>query len=290
MLQSASGIVLNRRNVGEADAIAGVLFESGVTRDVRSHGVRKSRSRSNLLFEPGSLVRLTYYESEERPGVSPDSRIFASLKEGHVVERFGALKDSGYEGLLVLSYFLELASFGSRAGDAPELFLLLKGTLEELTNPLSPELAPLENAELKSFRFTLLSIFFKVRVLKILGLVGDARSCAECGRELGELAFWNVPEVFFSCDGCAPDAGAADAYSARMVAAAASMRYSKFAEYLAGWRSGAQSAEAGAAREIRDGLPPWVSHTEERLLQCMEHYQGGPLRAATQLREQLRLS
>lgn len=287
MLQSAPGIVLNRRNVGEADAIGRVLFESGVTREIRSHGLRKSRSRSNLLLEPGSLVQLTYYESEERPGVSADSVIFASLKEGHVVERFAPLKDSGYDGLLVLSYFLELAQFGSRAGDAPELFLLLKGTLEELAGPAEPAV--------QTFRFTLLSIFFKVRVLKILGLVGDARSCSECGRELEDLALWNLPEVFFSCEGCAPDANPADAYAARVVAAAAGMRFSKFAEYLASWRNSpekmdeAKGAHAAGEKKDQKDLPPWVYHTEERLLLCMEHYQGGPLRAATQLREQLRL-
>ncbi|MCR9142538.1 MAG: DNA repair protein RecO [bacterium] len=307
MLQSGPGIVLNRRNAGEADAIGRVLFESGEAREVRSHGVRKSKSRSNLLLEPGSLVHLTYYQSEERPGVSADAVIFASLKEGHVVERFASLKEDGYDGLLVLSYFLELANFGSRAGDSPELFLLLKGTLEELATPCE--------AGLKAFRFTMLSIFFKVRVLKILGLVGDARSCAECGGELREEALWNVPEVFFSCDACASDANIPDAYSARVVAAAAGMRYGKFAEYLAGWRNsqaGSLADKALAADELqtraadadsvpgaddtpragrgpKKDLPPWVYHTEERLLQCMEHYQGGPMRAATQLREQLRI-
>ncbi|MEQ9364300.1 MAG: DNA repair protein RecO [Leptospirales bacterium] len=308
MLQSAPGIVLNRRNAGEADAIARVLLESGQVREIRAHGVRKSRSRSNLLLEPGSLVHLTFYESEERPGVSVDSVIFASLKEGHVLERYGALKDAGYDGLLILSYFLELATFGSRAGDSPELFLLLKGTLEELAAPRA--------VGLKSYRFTLLSIFFKARVLKNLGLVGDARSCAECGGELKDLALWNLPEVFFSCDNCATGANAPDAYSARIVAAAVGMRFGKFAQYLAGWLSpssagtgakdssgatGSPTPTTGATRsppaasagdpvdvQTRE-LPAWVYHTEERLLQCMEHYQGGPMRAATQLREQLRL-
>lgn len=272
MLQSASGIVLSRRNVGEADAIGRVLFESGTAKDIRVHGIRKSRSRSNLLLEPGSLVRLTYYESEERPGVSAESLQFASLKEGHVIERFGALKDSGYRGLLILSYFLELAEFGSRAGEASELYLLLKGTLEELSRST--------DAAGDRFQFTLLSIFFKTRVLKVLGLVGDARACSECGRELGDLALWNLPEVFFSCEQCAPEANSADAHSARIIAAAAGLRFGRFAEYLAGWRTTATDDAT---------LPPWFYHTEERLLRSMEHYQGGPLRAAKQLREQMRL-
>jgi DNA repair protein RecO len=273
VLQSATAIVLTRRKVGEADAIVRVLLESGATREIRLHGIRKSRQRSNLLLEPGSLVRLTYYEGEESPGVTGGHRPFASLKEGHVVERFSRLKDAGYGGLLILSYFLELAGFGARAGEAPELFLLIKGTLEEL--------AALQDPVRERQRFALLAIFFKVRVLKTMGLVGDARACTECGRDLADLALWILPEVHFQCEQCAPDAGPVDARAARVIAAAGGMRFARFAGYLAGWPEWNPDQPASA------DLPEWMLYVEQRLIQCMEHYQGGPLRAAVELREQL---
>lgn len=272
--------MLARRNVGEADTLGQLLFSTGLQREVRSHGLRKSKSRSGLLLEPGSLVQLTYYENEKTTG---EVAIVASLKEGHVIERYAALKDGGYDGLLLLSYFLELARFGAKAGESTELFLLLKGTLEALAELCADNAAPVRSA-----RFLLLSVFFKVRVLKILGLVGDARTCAECGSELGDEAIWGVPEVFFTCDRCAVDVNRADAYAARAIAAASEMRFGRFAEYLADWPAGTTPQDGQLAQT--DELPEWLLHIESRLLQCMEHYQGGPLRAATQLREHAGLS
>ncbi len=269
--------MLARRNVGEADTLGQLLFSTGHSREVRSHGLRKSKSRSGLLLEPGSLVQLTYYENEKSVSDAPP---VASLKEGHVVERFAELKDGGYDGLLLLSYFLELARFGAKAGESTELYLLLKGTLEALA-----ELCADNSTPVRSGRFLLLSVFFKVRVLKVLGLVGDARTCAECGGELCDEAIWNVPEVFFTCHRCAVDVNRADAYAARAIAAASEMRFGRFAEYLASWPAG-ESVRLTQTEE----LPGWLLHIESRLLQCMEHYQGGPLQAAAQLREHVGLS
>ena len=99
-----------------------MLTEEGHSLDLRVYGIQKSRKRSPLLLEPGTLVDINFYAKQNG---------LASLKEGSVRERFAAIKGA-YAPLLLLSYFLELSAFAVRYGSSPSLFLLVKGSLAEL--------------------------------------------------------------------------------------------------------------------------------------------------------------
>lgn len=252
MIQAATGITLTRRKIGEADVIGRFLLEDGLLVEVKAHGIRKSKSRSNLLFEPGSLVRLTYYANER------DAALPASLKEGHVVDRYGEIKDAGYDGLVAVSQILETIAFAARTGEGEAseetamVYTLLKGALDEL----------------RGFDFTqdrrrlvMLLLFVKVRALKVMGLLGDPRSCAECGRALGDDVFWHRPELYFTCDLCAVDANEDDGRWARLIAGAAGARFAKFVEHLG-------DAKVEALRAL-----------DEILVRCIEHFQGAPLKS-----------
>ena len=210
MLQKASGIVLQRRFLKESDALASLLTEEGRSLDFCVYGIQKSRKRSALLLEPGTLIDIDFYVNKDGP---------VSLKEGHVRERFGALKGA-YAPLTLLSYFLELSSFASRYGSSPTLFLLVKGSLTELC--LGTELLNLQ-----------LLLFFQVRLLKLLGLLGPLERCSECNSPLAKEAYWNLPEAHFSCQSCASqDSSEEERAIAWLLAQASTKRFKDYQNEL----------------------------------------------------------
>jgi DNA repair protein RecO len=244
MISSAAGIVLSRRSAGENDLVARVLCVDGSILELRGFGMRASKRRSLTLFEPGSLIEFQYYSAGDGE---------ASLKEGVVRERFEELK-SAYAGAAALAHVLEATAQAARGEANADLYALLSGTLVELGS-LAPVFGTRDAEGL--LRLHALLVFFKARLLILLGVLADPRACSECGAELTEDAYWPAPEARFVCPACAPTANRED-----------------------GWM---------ALWSMRQGLraPAALLELESRLELCLMEFSGRPLRSSLEFKRAL---
>lgn len=118
------GIVLKRRNLGEADRILTVLSKNNGKIQVKAPGVRKITSRRSPHIELLNFSELTLYSSS--------SNFLPTLTEAHTIEDFSNIKED-LEKIGYAYYICELTS-----GLCPDhqenrgVFSLLKATLHEL--------------------------------------------------------------------------------------------------------------------------------------------------------------
>lgn len=251
MLKSGKGIVLHRRKDREADTVMRVLLESGENVSVRLHGIRASKKRSQTLTEPGALVHITYYAKE---------RFSSSLKEGEVADRYEEIK-SGYGEVLLVSYLLELTNRAAQ-DVSPDLYRLLKGALDQLRQ----DRIPVQQSAESLYLFV---SFYKVRLLKLLGLLGDAEHCALCGQELGEHASWAAPEMSFHCGDCSTKT-LDDGYAARCIHVCSRMRFGNAFERLL--------ADGAAEQRLAE-----FRRLDETLGKCLQYYYSSQSVAGPQL-------
>jgi len=163
-LVNTDAIVLRTYNLAEADRIAVCLTRSaGLVRAV-AKGARRMKSRFGAALEPFTLIRLAFYERENRDLVSISN---AEILKSHF-DLAAQLEASE-----VLAYIAELVGEFSPPHEANEkLFRMVSACVEAL------EAAP------ESCRLVLR--YFEVWLLRIAGLFPDVRSCGECGAKLGE--------------------------------------------------------------------------------------------------------
>src|SRR3979409_544164 len=163
-LVNTDAIVLRTYNLAEADRIAVCLTRSaGLVRAV-AKGARRMKSRFGAALEPFTLIRLAFYERENRELVSISN---AEILKSHFDL---AAQLEVYE---VLAYIGELVGDFAPPHEAHEnLFRMVVACIEAL------EAAP------ESARLVLR--YFEVWLLRLAGLFPDVRSCADCGTHLGE--------------------------------------------------------------------------------------------------------
>ena len=163
-LVNTDAIVLRTYNLAEADRIAVCLTRNaGLIRAV-AKGARRMKSRFGAALEPFTLIRLAFYERENRELVSISS---AEILKSHF-DLAAQLEPSE-----VLAYMGELVGEFAPPHEANEkLFRMVSACVEALeTAPASARL---------------ISRYFEVWLLRLAGLFPDVRSCAECGARLGE--------------------------------------------------------------------------------------------------------
>ena len=163
-LVNTDAIVLRTYNLAEADRIAVCLTRSaGLVRAV-AKGARRMKSRFGAALEPFTLIRLAFYERENRELVSIST---AEILKSH----FNLAAQ--LEVSEVLAYMGELVGEFAPPHEANEkLFRMVTACVEAL------ELSP------ASARLVLR--YFEVWLLRLAGLFPDIRSCAECGTRLGD--------------------------------------------------------------------------------------------------------
>ncbi|TGL93064.1 DNA repair protein RecO [Leptospira barantonii] len=163
-LKKAKGIVLESRTIQDGDAIIRLLPEEGQVENFRIRGIRKSKTRPIASVEPGSLSSVDYYNSKNKET--------HNVKEISLLNRYDKAK-SGYFGMVLVSYLVELASsFTPDGAEHPGEFRLLSGALEELE----------ENGP-----GALILPFFKLRLLVSGGFLSKELLCHSCGTELKEM-------------------------------------------------------------------------------------------------------
>jgi DNA repair protein RecO (recombination protein O) len=163
-LVNTDAIILRTYNLAEADRIAVCLTRSaGLVRAV-AKGARRMKSRFGAALEPFTLIRLAFYERENRDLVSISS---AEILKSH----FNLAAE--VEVSEVLAYIGELVAEFAPPHEANEkLFRMVTACVEALeTSPASSRLV---------------LRYFEVWLLRLAGLFPDVRSCAECGGQLSE--------------------------------------------------------------------------------------------------------
>ena len=174
-------IVLRTYNLAEADRIVVCLTRSaGLVRAV-AKGARRMKSRFGAALEPFTLIRLAFYERENRELVSISS---AEIVRSH----FNLAAQ--VEASEVLAYMGELVGDFAPPHEANEkLFRMVTACVEALETSAGPTRLVLR--------------YFEVWLLRLAGLFPDVRSCGECGARLSEAeaAYLDV-EVNSHCQRC----------------------------------------------------------------------------------------
>jgi len=180
-LVNTDAIVLRRYNLAEADRIVLCLTRSaGLVRAVAG-GARRMKSRFGAALEPFTLIRLAFYEKENRELVT--------ISQAEILRSYFDLA-SQLEASEVLAYMGELVSEFAPPHEANEkLFRMVSACVDALSQ--SPAAA------------RVILRYFEVWLLRLAGLFPDVRFCAECGSRLGDsdAAYLNA-QVKPHCQKC----------------------------------------------------------------------------------------
>jgi len=163
-LITTDAIVLRTYNLAEADRIVVCLTRtSGLVRAV-ARGARRMKSRFGAAFEPFTLIKLVFYERENRDLVT--------ISQAEITKSQFALAGR-LETAEVLAYMAELVGEFAPPHEANEkLFRMVVACVDAIG--AAPEGA------------RLLSRYFEVWMLRLAGLFPDVRSCAQCGARISE--------------------------------------------------------------------------------------------------------
>jgi len=213
MLSTSRGIILRRIKDKEADEIIHFFTENGENEILRIHGIRATRSRNNLITEPGCIAEFVFYPGKENS--------YGSLKEGSLIERFDSVKSS-YRGALFLSALLDLTYNVSRDESGQEIYDLLERTLKYVDEN------NLFYGEKNNIQALLLFNFFTIRLFSILGIMGSMEFCSSCGQKFSNTVFWNIPSMEFLCSKCDSRAEKEDFILLQTISSASVQKFGKF--------------------------------------------------------------
>ena len=181
-LITTDAIVLRTYNLAEADRIVLCLTRSaGLVRAV-AKGARRMKSRFGAALEPFTLIRLAFYEKENRELVT--------MSRAEILKsRFDLASQP--EAAEILAYMGELVSEFAPPHESNErLFRMVTACVDALAE--APN------------RAQLVTRYFEVWLLRLAGLFPDVRACGECGARIGESegAYLDV-ELKPHCRNCA---------------------------------------------------------------------------------------
>lgn len=178
-IQKSTGVVLSSFPGGEADRIVRIFTREYGKRSFVFKGIRKSRKRSTLVSEPGTVVDLVYYYH--------DNRDYQVAGEFQVRNHFYSIReDLGriFHLYLVLETVEKITGFND---PNRQIFDLLTRGIETLSS--SP--------------YTVnVTLFFLIHLFRLNGILPDYSSCKVCGKkELHRFAldFHDCTPV---CDAC----------------------------------------------------------------------------------------
>lgn len=126
MILNVPGVVLSRRNIGEADRLAVLFTETLGKITVRFNGVNKSQSKLKALSEP--LVW-----GEYRLYLSPKSE-FGKIIGGRIIDSFPALRDDWRKTVEALGCCEILSSLTADRNPNPEKYRLICEVLTRLSH------------------------------------------------------------------------------------------------------------------------------------------------------------
>lgn len=182
-LITTDAIVLRSYNLAESDRIVLCLTRNaGLVRAV-AKGARKMKSRFGAALEPFTVIKLTFYEKENRELVTMSS---ADILRSH----FGLI--SRLETSEVLAYMGELVSEFAPPHEADEkLYRMITACVDALTGQAGIERA--------------ITRYFEIWLLRLAGLFPDMGRCAECGKDIeGSRGVFVDAALLPHCHDCRP--------------------------------------------------------------------------------------
>lgn len=185
-LCETEALVLRTYNLAEADKIVVLLtHDNGLVRAV-AQGCRRLKNRFGAALEPFTLLRITYYQKENKD--------LGSLRQVEIVKSHFHLS-SDAETLTGLAYMADLViEFSPPHQSNERLFRMVKACLEAVD--ASP-------ADLQS-----VLRYFEIWLLKLEGFLPDIKRCFEChlAFEENRVAFVG-PDLTLRCRACCQGIG-----------------------------------------------------------------------------------
>ena len=178
----AEGVILRRRNLGEADSIFTLFSGSEGKFEAIAKGVRKARSRMRGHLEPLTRSRVLVAQG----------RSLDVFTQAETVDSYRRLRED-LEASAEALYCLELVDrFTEEREPLPELYALLLATLELLQEEGGSSV----------------SRFFELRLLSLLGYEPHIDGCVVCGGRLpAEEALLSPRAGGLVCRQCRVEAG-----------------------------------------------------------------------------------
>ena len=245
------GVILRRRNMGEADSILTVFSPTDGKFDAIARGVRKPKSRMRGHLEP--LTRSKLHLAQGR-----NLDVFA---QAETIAAYRTIRDD-LDRLTLAVYFAELIDrFTTDRDPQASLYALLLSALEALDAG-----APLTVGR-----------YFELQILALTGYELQLVSCAVCGSRIPEA------ETLFSanagglvCDTCRPSAGYGrmlDVRAMKVLRFAASSTIGQFAGL---------KLDEELESQVRRSLDDSIRHVLERETNSRRYVDAlaAPLRAA----------
>lgn len=227
---NTDAIILRSYNLAEADRIVVCLTQtSGLVRAV-ARGARRMKSRFGAALEPFTLVRLSFYEKENRELVT--------ISQAEIVQSQFALATRP-ETAEVLAYISEMVAEFAPPHEANEkLFRMVVACVNCLSSQPSATRPVLR--------------YFEVWLLRLAGLFPDLTLCAKCRRAIGADATVHVDfEGQTRCDACNREAGnRLSAETQRLIAAIQRLPPLAFAKEFADLSQSADEQLAKVAHRL----------------------------------------
>ncbi len=187
----AEGVVLRRRNIGEADSIFTVFTEQEGKFDAVARGIRKAKSRMRGHIEPLTITRFLLAQG----------RSLDVFTQAETVKALPQIRGD-LDRWMTATYCAEIVDryTGERAENR-NLYWLFRTLLEGLEAG-----APIPAAR----------CYFEFHLLRDAGFDVQVRQCAVCGQPLEpEPTLLSPAAGGLVCRGCRPDAGAGKLCSLR---------------------------------------------------------------------------
>ena len=182
-LVTTDAIVLRSYNLAESDRIVVCLTRSsGLVRAV-AKGARRMKSRVGAALEPYTVIKLSFYERENRDLVT---------MSGAEILKSNFNLSSNVESAEVLAYMGEMVvEFAPPHETDERLYRMLTACVEAL--------AECDGAERTITRY------FEIWLLRLAGLFPDFRACASCGVVIDKTTSVAVDvELRPYCKDCGP--------------------------------------------------------------------------------------
>lgn len=174
-----TGIILSRKDSGEADNICNIYTRnSGKDRFV-FRGLKKSTKRPRSGSEPGTILDIVYYTG--RTGS------INTVSEFDILSSYSSIRKSSGK-IYTLYFILELVDLTTGLSDPNiKIFNLLSAGIETLSTTEFP----------KHF-----SIFFAVKYLVLQGIFPDTGKCSWCGNSESSNLLIENRSLRTSCINC----------------------------------------------------------------------------------------
>lgn len=229
----AEGVILRRRNLGEADSILTVFSPGEGKFDAIARGVRKARSRMRGHLEPLTRSRLLLARG----------RTLDVFTQAETVSAYRRLREDLAASAEALCCLELVDRFTGEREPLPELYALLLAALEALDAGGGP----------------LVARHFEQGLLSLLGYEPRIDACALCGGRLPrEETLLSAAAGGLVCRPCRPDAGGGRAVSVSVV------KLLRFARRVDADAFAAVRAPSAEAEELRAAIAELVRYHLDR--------------------------